>query len=157
VHTSKLQRQLTGIHDTCWQTSLTNQYHTYTSSPVAACPSAASSRTRFHYHTHTVPLCSASENPAHFAMRNVVYSYSSTCSNTFAAHSVSTRLSTNLLKSRTIFQLVRVTLQQRRTGSVPLADQGQRGCGQSNDRPSACSEYYWSVHWLSDSPRLEII
>ena len=42
--------------------------------------------------------------------------------------------------------------QGHRTGSVPLADQGQRGCGQSNNRPPACSEY-WSVHWLPVSPR----
>ena len=35
----------------------------------------------------------------------------------------------------------------RSTGSVQLADQGLRGCGQSNSRPPACSEY-WSVHCL---------
>ena len=35
----------------------------------------------------------------------------------------------------------------QRTGRVQLADQAQCGCGQSNNRPPACSEY-WSVHCL---------
>ena len=39
----------------------------------------------------------------------------------------------------------------QRTGSVHLADQGERGCGQSNNRPPACSKY-WSVHWLLAKP-----
>jgi len=43
-------------------------------------------------------------------------------------------------------------IDHRRTGSVQLADQGQRGCGQSNNRPPACSEY-WSVHWLATTSR----
>ena len=43
-------------------------------------------------------------------------------------------------------------IDHRRTGSVQLADQGQRGCGQSNNRPLASSEY-WSVHWLVTSSR----
>jgi len=36
----------------------------------------------------------------------------------------------------------------RKTGSVHLVDQGERGRGQTNNRPPAGSEY-WSVHWLS--------
>jgi len=39
----------------------------------------------------------------------------------------------------------------RSTGSVQLVDQGLRGCGQSNSRPPACSEY-WSVHCLPANP-----
>ena len=39
-----------------------------------------------------------------------------------------------------------------RTGSVQLANQGQRGCVQSRNGPPACSEY-WPVHWLPASPR----
>jgi len=34
-----------------------------------------------------------------------------------------------------------------------LTDQGRDSCGQSNNRPPACSEC-WSVHWLATSSRL---